>query len=115
LNKVKEDLIMTNYPIIPNSQSSINWKKLNSYGPYSMGVWTNSEGTKVGNQESMDGRAEVMLRKLRSELLSTFSVDQISNMSIVDIGCHDGWLLQNLSDIPFKSMTGVEPREKNVT
>ena len=106
---------MTKYSITPNSQSSINWKKLNSYGPYSMGVWANSEGTKVGNQESMDGRAEVMLRKLRSELLSTFSVDQISNMSIVDIGCHDGWLLQNLSDIPFKSMTGVEPREKNVT
>lgn len=106
---------MTKYSITPNSQSSVNWKKLNSYGPYSMGVWVNSEGTKVGNQESMDGRAEVMLRKLRSELLSTFSVDQISNMSIVDIGCHDGWLLQNLSDIPFKSMTGVEPREKNVT
>ena len=106
---------MTKYSITPNSQSSVNWKKLNSYGPYSMGVWANSEGTRVGNQESMDGRAEVMLRKLRSELLSTFSVDQISNMSIVDIGCHDGWLLQNLSDIPFKSMTGVEPREKNVT
>jgi 2-polyprenyl-3-methyl-5-hydroxy-6-metoxy-1,4-benzoquinol methylase len=106
---------MTNYPIISNSQSSVDLKKLNSYGPYSMGVWSNSEGIRVGNQESMDGRAEVMLRKLRSELLSKFSIDQISNMSIVDIGCHDGWLLQNLSDIPFKSMTGVEPREKNVT
>jgi 2-polyprenyl-3-methyl-5-hydroxy-6-metoxy-1,4-benzoquinol methylase len=108
-----------NYPphltnITSNSQSSVDWKRLNSYGPFSMGVWTNSEGIRVGNQESMDGRAEVMLKKFRSELLSTFSLDQISNMSIVDIGCHDGWLLQNLSDLPFKSMTGVEPREKNV-
>ena len=106
---------MAEYPITPNLQSSVNWKRLNSYGPYSMGVWTNGEGVKVGNEESMDGRSEVMLRKLRSELLSTFSVDQISNMSIVDIGCNDGWLLHNLSDLPFKSMTGIEPREKNVT
>jgi SAM-dependent methyltransferase len=79
-----------------------------------MGVWANNEGIRVGNQESMDGRAEVMLKKLRSELLSTFTLAQISTMSIVDIGCNDGWLLHNLSDLPFKSMTGVEPREKNV-
>lgn len=105
---------MSNYDANPELQSKVNWKRLNTHGPFSMGVWNNNQGIQVGNQESMDGRAEVMLEKLRSELLSTFSMAQISTMSIVDIGCHDGWLLHNLSDLPFKSMTGIEPREKNV-
>jgi len=105
---------MTNNAGRLNSQSTVNWKRINAHGPFSMGVWKNNQGLMVGNQESMDGRAGVMLKKLRSELLATFSIDQISTMSIIDIGCHDGWLLHNLSDLPFKSMTGLEPREKNV-
>ncbi len=94
--------------------TSIDWKRLNAFGPYSMGVWRNSAGVKVGNQESMDGRAEVMLETLRSQLLSHYSFEQLSKMTIVDIGCHDGWLLHNLSDLPFKEMVGVEPRQKNI-
>lgn len=35
-------------------------------------------------------------------------------MTIVDFGCNDGWLLHHLSDLPFKKMTGVEPRAKNI-
>jgi hypothetical protein len=92
----------------------VDWKILNSYGPYSMAVWRNSDGISIGNQESMDGRAEIMHETLRKSILKNFSVTQLSDLSILDVGCHDGWLLNELSDLPFKSMTGLEPREKNV-
>ena len=35
-------------------------------------------------------------------------------MSIADIGCYDGWILHELSDLPFKRMVGIEPRQKNI-
>ena len=94
--------------------SEVNWKRLNANGPYSMGVWRGENGVEVGDQESMAGRAEAMLAAVRKSILERFSLDQIKTLSIVDIGCNDGWLLHNLSDLPFLKMTGVEPRVKNV-
>jgi len=96
------------------SLGSVDWKRLNAAGPYSMGVWIGSDGTKVGNQESMAGRAEAMLASARKAILSNFSLADLKEMTILDVGCNDGWLLHNLSDLPFKAMTGVEPRVKNV-
>lgn len=93
---------------------SVDWKRLNAAGPYSMGVWIGKDGTKVGNQESMAGRAEAMLASVRKAILLHFSYAELSEMTILDVGCNDGWLLHNLSDLPFKAMTGVEPRVKNV-
>lgn len=94
--------------------SRVNWIRLNAHGPYSMGVWKGENGIKVGDQESMAGRAEAMLAALRKSILEKFSLEQIKKLSIIDIGCNDGWLLHNLSDLPFLAMTGVEPREKNM-
>lgn len=94
--------------------SEVNWKRLNANGPYSMGVWRGGDGVEVGDQESMAGRAEAILVALRKSILGKFSLEQIKTLSIVDIGCNDGWLLHNLSDLPFLTMTGVEPRVKNV-
>ena len=93
---------------------SIDWKKINTYGPYSMAVWKNLDGVSIGNQESMDGRAELMHETLRKSIVSNFSFDELSNLTILDVGCHDGWLLSQLSNLPFKAMTGIEPRAKNV-
>lgn len=92
----------------------IDWKKINTYGPYSMAVWKNLDGVSIGNQESMDGRAEIMHETLRKSILANFSVAELSHLSILDVGCHDGWLLSQLADLPFKTMTGIEPRAKNV-
>ena len=39
---------------------------------------------------------------------------EIKDFSILDIGCNDGWVLHQLSDLPFKKMVGIEPREKNI-
>ena len=91
----------------------VNWKRLNINGPYSMGVWKSIENLSVGDQESMAGRAEIQLEVVRKFIVSNFSKYQIQKMTIVDIGCNDGWLLHHLSDLPFKKMTGVEPRAKN--
>ena len=33
-------------------------------------------------------------------------------MSILDIGCNDGWVLHQLSEFLFKKMIGIEPRKK---
>ena len=97
-----------------NEVSPINWMRLNAHGPYSMGVWRGENSVEVGDQESMAGRAEIILSELRRCILERFSLEEIRELSIVDIGCNDGWLLHNLSDLPFAAMTGVEPREKNV-
>jgi SAM-dependent methyltransferase len=35
-------------------------------------------------------------------------------MSILDIGCYDGYLLHAVSDLPFRKMVGIEPRSKNI-
>ena len=35
-------------------------------------------------------------------------------MSIIDVGCYDGWILHQLSNLPFNQMVGIEPREKNI-
>lgn len=79
-----------------------------------MGVWKSIENFSVGDQESMAGRAEIQLEAVRKFILSNFSKYQLQKMTIVDIGCNDGWLLHHLSDLPFKKMTGVEPRVKNI-
>ena len=41
-------------------------------------------------------------------------MDELKEFSILDIGCNDGWVLHQLSDLPFKKMVGIEPREKNI-
>ena len=35
-------------------------------------------------------------------------------MKILDVGCNDGWILHQLSDLPFKKLVGIEPRKKNI-
>jgi len=35
-------------------------------------------------------------------------------MTLVDVGCYDGWLICQLEDLPFARMIGIEPRKKNL-
>jgi SAM-dependent methyltransferase len=35
-------------------------------------------------------------------------------MTVADVGCYDGWLIHQLSDLPFRRLVGIEPREKNI-
>ena len=86
---------------------------LNANGPYSMAVWKSGE-VSVGNEEGFTGRSAYFVKKTRKSILKNFSVEELKEMSILDIGCNDGWVLHQLSDLPFKKMVGVEPREKNI-
>ena len=86
---------------------------LNANGPYTMAVWKSGD-VSVGNEEGLTGRSEYFVKKIRESILKNFSVDELKDMSILDIGCNDGWVLHQLSDLPFKKMVGVEPREKNI-
>lgn len=85
----------------------------NAHGPYVHGTWV-AKGLSYGNEEALSGRGEFLATQIRNELLSHFSLDQIREMTIVDVGCYDGWLLCQLEDLQFAKLVGVEPRQKNI-
>jgi 2-polyprenyl-3-methyl-5-hydroxy-6-metoxy-1,4-benzoquinol methylase len=93
--------------------SKENIEQLNAHGPYSMAVWKSGDMS-IGNEEGLAGRSNYFLDLIRKEILKNFSLEEIKNLSILDIGCNDGWVLHNLSDLPFKKMVGIEPRQKNI-
>jgi len=93
--------------------SSQDIEELNANGPYSMAIWKSGD-VSIGNEEGLAGRSNYFLDLIRKEILKNFSLDEIRKFSILDIGCNDGWVLHNLSDLPFKKMVGIEPRQKNI-
>lgn len=88
-------------------------EELNAHGPYSMAVWK-SGSVSVGNEEGLKGRSAYFVKLIREAILKNFTPDQLKDFSILDIGSNDGWVLHQLSDLPFAKMVGVEPREKNI-
>ena len=86
---------------------------INAYGPYNHAVWT-AKGISVSNEERLSGRGEFIVSKIRECITKNFRPDEIRNLSILDVGCYDGWILHQLSDMKFRRMVGVEPREKNI-
>jgi ubiquinone/menaquinone biosynthesis C-methylase UbiE len=86
---------------------------LNANGPYSMAVWCSGE-VSVGNEEGLAGRSDYFIKLIRESILKNYTLDEIKKFSILDIGCNDGWVLHQLSDLPFNKMVGIEPREKNI-
>lgn len=88
-------------------------EELNAHGPYSMAVWS-SGNFSIGNEEGLKGRSAYFTKVIRKAILEEFSLDELKTFSILDVGCNDGWVLHELSDLPFAKMVGVEPREKNI-
>lgn len=86
---------------------------LNSYGPLNHGSWE-GRGIRASNEEGLIGRADFLVKKIREIIKNNFKESDIRKMSIVDVGAYDGWILHQLSDLPFRSMVAVEPREKNI-
>lgn len=85
----------------------------NAYGPYSHGTWVGQE-LAVGNEEALAGRGAFLASHIRRAILEKFTIEQIRGMTLVDVGCYDGWLICQLEDLPFNRMIGVEPRKKNL-
>jgi len=86
---------------------------INAHGPYNHTVWT-ANGVDVGKEERSSGRGEFLVSKIRECITKNFSTEEIRTLSILDVGCYDGWILHQLSDMKFKKMVGIEPREKNI-
>ena len=86
---------------------------INAHGPYVHGVWKNAH-VAIGDEERLGGRARLLADSARQCILANFSRRQISQLSVIDVGCYDGWLLCQLDDLPFREMVGVEPRQKNI-
>ena len=85
----------------------------NAYGPYVHGTWVSQE-LLVGNEEALSGRGAFLVSHIRRAILEKFTIEQIRGMTLVDVGCYDGWLICQLEDLPFARMIGVEPRKKNL-
>lgn len=88
-------------------------EELNAHGPYSMAVWRSGD-VSVGNEEGLQGRSAYFVKLIREAILKHFTIEQLKSSSILDIGSNDGWVLHQLSDLPFAKMVGIEPREKNI-
>ena len=84
---------------------------LNANGPYSMAIWRSGEVC-VGNEEGLAGRSEYFIKLIRKSIFKNYNLDEIKNLSILDIGCNDGWVLHQLSDLPFKKWLGLNKRKK---
>jgi Methyltransferase domain len=87
-------------------------EELNAYGPY-VTVWR-GRGVTISQEEGLSGRSDILAQRIREVLLGSYSREDMAQMSLADIGCYDGWLVERLSDLPFKRMVGIEPRARNI-
>jgi 2-polyprenyl-3-methyl-5-hydroxy-6-metoxy-1,4-benzoquinol methylase len=88
-------------------------EELNAFGPYNHAVWR-GRGVTVTHEESLAGRAEFLSALVRRTLLESFSIEAMAQLTLADVGCYDGWLLEQLGDLPFKRLIGIEPRARNL-
>jgi len=89
--------------------------ELNAYGPYNHGVWQNHlNGKKIGKEEFLTGRSDYILEKF-CEFMRQFTQEQISKMSLIDIGSYDGWFANEIEKrFNFNRIVSSEPRLKNI-
>jgi ubiquinone/menaquinone biosynthesis C-methylase UbiE len=88
-------------------------EELNAFGPYNHAVW-HGRGVTITHEESLAGRAEFLSTLVRRTLLESFSAEEMAQLTITDVGCYDGWLIEQLADLPFKRLVGIEPRARNL-
>lgn len=87
---------------------------VNAHGPYSHGRWQ-LDLLPPSTEASYADRSEYILQRICSDLISMFSADALQEMSILDVGCYDGWMLHQISTrISMKRYVAIEPRTKNI-
>jgi len=92
---------------------SYDFRKLNINGPFSMGTWIKNDVI-IGNEEQLAGRSIAMADTLKQFITSNYSPQEIKEMSLIDIGAHDGWLCNSVSNLGLKKIVALEPRSKSV-
>ena len=109
-NNIAQNKLQTKEAVTLTTQQI---ESINSFGPYNHSVWS-VENYDISNEERLSGRGEFLVERIKDCILRHFTLDEIKTFSILDVGCYDGWILHQLSDIPFKRMVGIEPRERNI-
>ena len=92
---------------------------INALAPFDHGVWegkiSSGEKVSVGNNALFRSRSEWLVDKVVSYLKDEFSLKELENMSLLEVGSYDGWVLTQIcNSIKFSQVIGVEPRKKNI-
>lgn len=92
---------------------------LNAYGPYEHGIWDfHADKPSVdfkSSQYLFFERSLELFRILERFFADTFTEDELTNLSVLDIGCYDGWIISKLDEkFNFGRAVGIEPRAKNI-
>lgn len=88
-------------------------EEINAAGPYNHSVWC-GRGATVTQEDGITGRAKHLAAMIAAIIRGSFSEDDLAKKSIVDVGCYDGWLIEQLSKLPFARLVGIEPRDRNI-
>lgn len=87
---------------------------INVHGPFDHSVWRAGE-TIITSEQALTGRAEFLAKTVQDMILGRIDRSQIPFKSLLDVGCYDGWLIeQGLAQLPFRRIVGVDPRTKNL-
>ena len=92
---------------------------INALAPFDHGVWegkiSSGEKVSVGNNALFRSRSEWLVDKVVSYLKDEFSLKELENMNLLEVGSYDGWVLTQIcNSIKFSEVIGVEPRKKNI-
>jgi 2-polyprenyl-3-methyl-5-hydroxy-6-metoxy-1,4-benzoquinol methylase len=92
---------------------------LNAHGPYDHGLWNELSEDQVDANSYSGGifhkRSRHLVSKIAKVLTDNYSLEELSKMTIADVGCYDAWIIVSLSKIiDFKTAVGIEPRLKNI-
>ncbi len=93
-----------------------DWLEINIRGPYVHGIWENPNKAglfRIGNEESLSGRSELILNSLLLDIKKYFSHEELSQMTLIDVGSYDGLLSYKIEqNIKLKKIFSLEPRKK---
>ena len=68
----------------------------------------------IGKEEFLAGRSHYIFEKF-CEFMRQFTQEQISTMSLIDIGSYDGWFANEIEKrFNFNRIVSSEPRLKNI-
>ena len=93
--------------------------KLNAIGRFSMSNWKNKKFS-VGNKSENSKLANWIdvknfgIKKTADFIKKSFKASEREKLSLLDVGCADGYLTENLATLGFKKCAGVEPRKSSI-